>query len=171
MKKDASLLDRFAEKYCFDFIGNAVARFVEENYDKLECYSRVVQEPESARLDDFRIEFTTNVQTYGELIGFDAAVNAGGGVPLLVEAAFVLGKPCADNRLVRVEYGHGGGLFSFFRAFVFGFKIAVNRVRAIAFAGCDDLDGDFLLEIQPSDIADFLFGHKIFSFDGTRPHI
>ncbi len=76
MRKDAPLLDRFADRYCLDLIESAVSRFVAANCGELECVSRVVQQPESATLDDLRIEFTTNVQTYGDLIGFDVAVSA-----------------------------------------------------------------------------------------------
>jgi hypothetical protein len=52
MRKDAPLLDRFADSYCLDLIEKAVARFVEDNYNKLEVSSRTVQEPEGASLED-----------------------------------------------------------------------------------------------------------------------
>lgn len=69
-------IDRFADKFCFDMILSAVANFVRNNYTQLEARSRIVQEPESASLDDCQIEFTTNVQTYDKLMGFDAIVSA-----------------------------------------------------------------------------------------------
>lgn len=74
MKKDAPQLDRFADEYCLDFITKAVSHYVEDNYDKLECNTRL--QPESASLDDIRLEFTTNVKTYDNQIGFDAIVSA-----------------------------------------------------------------------------------------------
>jgi hypothetical protein len=55
MKKDTPLLDRFANRNCLDLIEKAVSCFVEENYDKLEVSSRVVQQPESTSLESFCI--------------------------------------------------------------------------------------------------------------------
>jgi len=74
MRKDAPQLDRFADKYCLDYIERAVSRFVADNYDKLECRSRV--KPQGANLEGIRIEFTTNISTYGNIIGFDAVISA-----------------------------------------------------------------------------------------------
>jgi len=74
LKKDAPLLDRFANEYCLDRIEKAVSLFIAENYDKLECRSRI--EPQEANLEDIRIEFTTNIKTYGSRIDFDAVISA-----------------------------------------------------------------------------------------------
>lgn len=74
MRKDAPQLDRFADEFCFDFIEKAVSTYIVENFNKLECTSKI--QPEGAQLEDLRIEFTMNAKTYGNVIGFDAVVSA-----------------------------------------------------------------------------------------------
>jgi hypothetical protein len=64
MRKDITDIDRFADRFCLDMIVNAVRRFVADNYDKSDIRSHTVQSPESASVDDCRIEFATSIKSY-----------------------------------------------------------------------------------------------------------
>ena len=78
-------------------------------------------------------------------LGLQPLVHALGGMPLLIKAAFVLGKPSADIRQVRLDFRCAAGIRLFALAFLFGAQILINGIYAIALAGGDYLDGKIIL--------------------------
>ena len=76
MRNNAPELDRFANEFCFEMMAKAVERYVSDNYNIFDYRSRLVMNPQGARLEDCRLDFTTNVRTYDNQIGFDAVISA-----------------------------------------------------------------------------------------------